>query len=135
MSNKAKHEHEVDSGPACVPPPDAAESDRTTVEEGETKEVLDVERAPLITGLDFSDETQNDLAPIGPTEYAGAVLSQPSSEGSGGDASAHSSSVDQLEEQIRDLEARLDEMIGQNRPAAPKPERASAELPTGAAER
>lgn len=78
---------------------------------------------PLIASFEVSEETQSDIAPIGPTEFAGAGPSvMPSESSVDGEVAAHgSSSVEQLEQQIRDLEARLDEMIGQSRPAAPSP--------------
>jgi 1-acyl-sn-glycerol-3-phosphate acyltransferase len=110
------------------------------------------ELSPLSDLSPLSEEMQSDIAPIGPTEYAGPASSPsgPSSRGFGdasapssrgfGDASAPSSrgfgrasvrgplSVEQFEQQIHDLEERLDEMIGQGRPAALKSDRAPAEL-------
>lgn len=101
--------------------------------EGEAKFGEQAPSGSLLPGFELSEETQSDIAPIGPTEYAGAGPSSMPSESSGeGEVSAHgSSSVVQLEQQIRDLEARLDEMIGQSRPAAPKPDRPPAELAPG----
>ncbi len=74
-------------------------------------------------GDDLGEETLADIAPIGPTEYAGAgvgTLGAP--EADAGEKAPSSASVEHLEQQIKDLEARLDEMIGQRRegyPSAP----------------
>ena len=84
---------------------------------------------------DVSDEALADIAPIGPTELAfhpetpsvGPIERPPSS--------ASAPSVEQLEQQIRDLEAKLDEMIaggtppasGQRRSDTPEPPISSVE--------
>jgi len=68
-----------------------------------------------------ADDSGTDIAPVGPTEQAGA-FSPPSLAPPTQGAPAGSMSMEQLQQQIRDLEARLDEMIGQggapSRPAA-----------------
>lgn len=70
---------------------------------------------------EVGEETMSDIAPIGPTEFAGADLVQ-SAEGSYAEVGPSSaSSAPQLEQQIRDLEARLDAMIAENRAYAAKP--------------
>jgi 1-acyl-sn-glycerol-3-phosphate acyltransferase len=74
------------------------------------------------SGYELSEETQADIAPIGPTEYA---FSDPLSNGPEPDeprpaAIAGSASREHLEQQIKDLEARLDEMIGRKK-ASPSP--------------
>lgn len=82
---------------------------------------------PLSSGYDLSDETQADIAPIGPTEYAfsESLAAPPESARPRPPASR-----EHLEQQIKDLEARLDEMIGRKKasssalpppPAAPIP--------------
>src|SRR5689334_19867138 len=74
---------------------------------------------------DMGDETLLDIAPIGPTEVAGARHTSVAPESPAEEAQARSSpSVEQLEQQIRDLEARLDEMIGQSRAPSPRSESA-----------
>ena len=75
------------------------------------------------SGYELSEETQADIAPIGPTEYAFAesVAAPPETEAPRPAASA--ASREHLEQQIKDLEARLDEMIGRKKasPSAPPP--------------
>jgi 1-acyl-sn-glycerol-3-phosphate acyltransferase len=69
----------------------------------------------LSSGYDLSDETQADIAPIGPTEYAFSdpLLSAP--EVDEPRPAASPASREHLEQQIKDLEARLDEMIGRKK--------------------
>jgi 1-acyl-sn-glycerol-3-phosphate acyltransferase len=85
---------------------------------------------------DLGDETQTDIAPIGPTEVAGALLSEsmgaltqavpsPPAQSDPRSSAPPSpvpppASITALQQQIRDLEARLDEMI-----AAPHHEHAA----------
>lgn len=75
-------------------------------------------------GYDVGDDTNAYIAPIGPTEYAGitgATLPSPPpdpSERRAPPPPPSSAGVEQLEQQIRDLEARLDSMIGRPREAA-----------------
>ena len=89
---------------------------------------------------DLSEDTVGDVAPIGPTEIAGAtaapdsVASRPAVE-----ALRPPASMGQIEQQIRDLEARLDEMIGRggagvlaSSQATPAPGPASAAAPVAA---
>jgi len=75
----------------------------------------------LVPGYDLTEDTHGDIAPIGPTEFTGP----PSADAPETDRSAHeqpsSASVEQLEQQIRDLEARLDAMIGQETDSARAP--------------
>jgi 1-acyl-sn-glycerol-3-phosphate acyltransferase len=75
------------------------------------------------SGYDLSDETQSDIAPIGPTEYAfsEALSTPPDSVPAEAAAVQGPASVEHLEQQIKDLEARLDEMIGRKKasPSAP----------------
>jgi 1-acyl-sn-glycerol-3-phosphate acyltransferase len=75
------------------------------------------------SGDDLGEETLADIAPIGPTEYAGASLgAEGAPENEGAEKAPGTTSVEHLEQQIKDLEARLDEMIGQRRegyPSAP----------------
>lgn len=68
---------------------------------------------PPSSGYELSDETQADIAPIGPTEYAfGEPLSvAPGSDEELAPAVSGVASVEHLEQQIKDLEARLDAMI------------------------
>src|SRR5262245_29142046 len=71
-------------------------------------------RPVALAGYDLGEETASDIAPIGPTEYAGATLLSPAPEREESKteaAPATPATVEQLEQQIRDLEARLDEMI------------------------
>jgi 1-acyl-sn-glycerol-3-phosphate acyltransferase len=69
---------------------------------------------------DLESETTGDVAPVGPTELAGA--------GAPGDVEevdtppVSTPGVAELEQQIRDLEARLDAMIGKPRDASPAAE-------------
>ncbi len=58
---------------------------------------------------DLGEETLADIAPIGPTEFAGGL--SPESVAAPPEAARPAASMVQLEQQIRDLEARLDEMI------------------------
>jgi 1-acyl-sn-glycerol-3-phosphate acyltransferase len=63
---------------------------------------------------DFSEDTQFDIAPIGPTEYAFPDAASLPPEGEAprpAEVPAPPASVEHLEQQIKDLEARLDEMI------------------------
>ncbi len=80
----------------------------------------------LASGDDVGDETQADIAPIGPTEYAFAEpLSAPPEIPSEARAPAPgAASVEHLEQQIKDLEARLDDMIERKKasPSAVPPE-------------
>ncbi len=64
-------------------------------------------------GYEFSEDTQFDIAPIGPTEYAfpDAASMPPEGDAPRPAAVAGAASVEHLEQQIKDLEARLDEMI------------------------
>ena len=71
----------------------------------------------------MGDETHSDIAPIGPTEYApfadGPITLPPETVAAQPDRSPPS--VSDLEKQIRDLEARLDQMIGSRPAPAPPP--------------
>ncbi|APR79863.1 acyltransferase family protein [Minicystis rosea] len=60
---------------------------------------------------DLGEDSLADIAPIGPTEPFGDVDASVDSHAAP-PRTARSPSVEQLEQQIRDLEARLDEMIG-----------------------
>ena len=62
---------------------------------------------------DFSEDTQFDIAPIGPTEYAfpDTVSMPPEGDAPRPAAAVGGAGVEHLEQQIKDLEARLDEMI------------------------
>jgi 1-acyl-sn-glycerol-3-phosphate acyltransferase len=91
---------------------------------------------PSSASFDLSDETHTDIAPIGPTEYAGAELSSVGLYTGSAEAPPKSGaevvpksgpSVEQLEQQIRELEARLDEMIAGSRAAGPRGDRPHAE--------
>ena len=67
----------------------------------------------LASGDDVGDETHVDIAPIGPTEYAFAepLSVPPENEERRAPAVAGAASVEHLEQQIKELEARLDDMI------------------------
>ncbi len=69
------------------------------------------------SGYELSEETQADIAPIGPTEYAflDRHPNGPESDEPRPAAIAGSASREHLEQQIKDLEARLDEMIGRKK--------------------
>ena len=77
---------------------------------------------PLDTrGLDdIGEDTQGDIAPVGPTEYAGPSSLSPESQPASAPREPTAASVEHLEQQIRDLEARLDDMISRG-PAALAP--------------
>jgi 1-acyl-sn-glycerol-3-phosphate acyltransferase len=69
-----------------------------------------------VTIEDLSEDGLADIAPIGPTEYAGLSPETAAAEavrpsGSEGSLPRAGASMDQLARQIRDLEARLDDMI------------------------
>src|SRR5262249_2743006 len=68
-------------------------------------------------GEDLGEET--DVAPVGPTEYAGAASAESLS--APAEAARPAASMEQLEQQIRDLEARLGEVTPRRggRPGAP----------------
>jgi 1-acyl-sn-glycerol-3-phosphate acyltransferase len=70
---------------------------------------------PPSSGYELSEETQADIAPIGPTEYAfsESLAAPPESA-----RPRPAASREHLEQQIKDLEARLDEMIGRKRASA-----------------
>jgi 1-acyl-sn-glycerol-3-phosphate acyltransferase len=67
----------------------------------------------LGSGDDVGEETQADIAPIGPTEYAFAEprSTPPEVPAESRKAAPGAASVEHLEQQIKDLEARLDDMI------------------------
>src|SRR6185437_247523 len=66
------------------------------------------------------EEEGADVAPVGPTEYAGSFAQlSPESQAAPTLAARPAASMEQLEQQIRDLEARLDEMIKHPASAAP----------------
>ncbi len=80
------------------------------------------------SGYELSEETQADIAPIGPTEYAfSESLAAPAE----AEAPRAPASREHLEQQIKDLEARLDEMIGRKKasPSAVPPPRTTATIP------
>ena len=85
---------------------------------------------PPSSGYDLSEETQADIAPIGPTEYA---FSDPLSSSSAPEVEVprpapSAASREHLQQQIKDLEARLDAMIGRKKspPSSPPPPPAAA---------
>lgn len=86
---------------------------------------------PPSSGYELSEETQADIAPIGPTEYAfsESVAAPPEAEAPRPAATA--ASREHLEQQIKDLEARLDEMIGRKKasPSAVPPPPFAAAIP------
>ena len=96
---------------------------------------------PPSSGYELSDETQADIAPIGPTEYA---FSGPLSTAPEPDQPRPAASREHLEQQIKDLEARLDEMIERKKaspsalppppakPASAPPQRRDPEPPKAA---
>ncbi|MFO0761766.1 MAG: lysophospholipid acyltransferase family protein [Byssovorax sp.] len=72
-------------------------------------------------GDEMGEDTLAEIAPVGPTEYAAveAAFLRASSEGESVEQAPAAASVEQLEQQIRDLEARLDAMIAERPAAAP----------------
>jgi 1-acyl-sn-glycerol-3-phosphate acyltransferase len=91
---------------------------------------------PPSSGYDISEETQADIAPIGPTEYA---FSDPHSTSTAPEVEVprpapSATSREHLEQQIKDLEARLDAMISRKKtpPSSlppPVPSAAAIEAP------
>jgi 1-acyl-sn-glycerol-3-phosphate acyltransferase len=83
-------------------------------------------------GFDELGEEASDIAPVGPTEYESkgppSIPPEPSPESAPTDSTPGKTSVEQLELQIRDLEARIDEMIGHGAPLAAATVRAAAQL-------
>lgn len=95
---------------------------------------LDAPPTELLPDLEIDGEGDADVSPIGPTEARAAVSSEP--EAPKPQPSQGAASVEDLERQIRELEARLDGMIrkSESRPVAPpipppRPSRPSAPEP------
>ncbi|MDC3961822.1 lysophospholipid acyltransferase family protein [Polyangium jinanense] len=78
--------------------------------------------AHLVPGYDLDADEAHDVAPIGPTEAVNRPSIPPATlrtEAEGAGATATNAA--EIEQQIRDLEARLDRMIGQGRERADEP--------------
>ncbi len=93
----------------------------------------DAEPESLVPGFDLAEEAQGFVAPIGPTEYAGLFDHDAPPETERREAPDESAAnVEHLEQQIRDLEARLDAMIAEKSPSnepPPRESQAAAEPP------
>jgi len=85
----------------------------------------DAPASPRLTpGYDLDADEVQDVAPIGPTEAVFRPSMPPASvreEALGADADTTTTSASEIEQQIRDLEARLDRMIGQGRERPEEP--------------
>jgi len=116
----------VDSPPESAPPPPPAD-----VPVAATRATNDSD-SRMIAGYDLDTDDDGDIAPIGPTEPGlssgfGQDQEDPhAAERFGVEAKSSSgdgtrTSADDIEQQIRDLEARLDRMFGNSRDEADKP--------------
>ena len=74
-----------------------------------------------LDGRGLDDFSETDIAPIGPTEYAGPHTLSPESQVAATEVMRvpGATSVEHLEQQIRDLQARLDDMISRSPAVAP----------------
>jgi len=129
---------EASAAPA-EPPVEAAALETETETETETEPASEEPASEepnserLVPGYDLDADESYDVAPIGPTEPHDFPPSIPPALLRSAE-SPDAPSVDEIEQQIRDLEARLDQMIGNSRerteaplpsslpPAAPVPE-------------
>jgi 1-acyl-sn-glycerol-3-phosphate acyltransferase len=87
---------------------------------------------PQSSGYELSEETQADIAPIGPTEYAFSDALSMAPEAEEARPAASPASREHLEQQIKDLEARLDAMISRKKTppsSLPPPPPAAMEAP------
>jgi len=117
-SRKPRRPRKATAATATAATPDAATPDAATPDAA-----TPISKPPLVAGYDLDADEAAFVAPIGPTESYQSVEEEDPRE------TRDPERVEELEQQIRDLESRLDQMIGEAAEAVPAPRASDSTIP------